>query len=223
MNIPNLISLSRIFLIPVFLYLLSLPSPRMKAIALVVFILASITDILDGWSARTLKQESELGRFLDPLADKFLVIATLVSFVIIDPLIPLWMILVIVGRDILITLMRYTGIKKGMALRTSRFGKIKTAFQMVSIIIIIMVFIVKSFGVNVAQLKEIEQTIHLQTAIELTVSMDNADFNKWLIIVPYWLMMLVTVLTALSGLRYLMYNWRLLLPPYHPPRKKGTA
>ena len=97
MNIPNLLSLSRIFLIPVFLWLLFQPETRFKVIALAVFFIASITDMLDGWSARKLEQESELGEFLDPLADKFLVIATLIAFVIIDPLIPLWMILVIVG------------------------------------------------------------------------------------------------------------------------------
>jgi len=221
MNIPNLLSLSRIFLIPVFLYLLFYPTSWAKIAAMGVFIIASITDILDGWSARTLKQESELGKFLDPLADKFLVIATLISFVIIDPYIPMWMILVIVGRDVLITVMRYTGIKKGMSLRTSRFGKIKTAFQMVSIVIIIMVFIVKSFGSNIFLQNHIDQAIHLKTVIGITMEMDSTEPYKWIMIGPYWLMMIVTVLTALSGVRYLMYNWRLLLPPYHPKNGGG--
>jgi cardiolipin synthase len=221
MNIPNLLSLSRIFLIPVFLYLLFLPNVWSKVAALFVFIVASITDILDGWTARTLKQESELGKFLDPLADKFLVIATLISFVIIDPLISPWMILVIFGRDLLITVMRYAGIKKGLALRTSRFGKIKTGFQMVSIIIIIMVFIVKSFGIDIYQYRPPDDiSIRLTTAIDLTMSMDSSDPFKWLVVGPYWLMMVVTVLTALSGIRYLMYNWRLLLPPYRPKGKR---
>jgi len=220
--IPNLISLSRIVLIPVFLYLLFLPDVKFKIAALLVFLIASVTDILDGWSARQLKQETELGKFLDPLADKFLVIATLVSFVIIDPLIPMWMILIIVGRDILITAMRYTGIKKGMALRTSHFGKVKTAFQMVSIVIIIMVFIVKSFGIHFFAQSEIDRHIKIKDAIELTMSLDNANPYKWLIIGPYWLMMVVTIITALSGLRYLMFNWKLLLPPYTPKDGKES-
>jgi cardiolipin synthase (CMP-forming) len=218
--IPNIISLSRIVLIPVFLYLLFQPDVKSKIIGLIVFIIASITDILDGWSARTLGQESELGKFLDPLADKFLVIATLVSFVIIDPLIPLWVILVIVGRDVLITLMRYAGIKKGMALRTSRFGKVKTAFQMVSIIIIIMVFIVKGFQVNVKDLVEIEKTLKIKDALDITMSIDNANPYKWLVVGPFWLMMMVTLLTAVSGFRYMMYNWRLLIPPYRRKESK---
>jgi cardiolipin synthase (CMP-forming) len=218
--IPNLISLSRIILIPIFLYLLFLPDVKFKIAALVVFIIASVTDILDGWSARQLKQESEFGKFLDPLADKFLVIATLVSFVIIDPLIPMWMILIIVGRDLLITVMRYAGIKKGMSLRTSRFGKVKTGFQMVSIVIIIMVFIVKSFGIHFVSQSEIDRHIKFKDAIELTMSLDNANPYKWLIIGPYWLMMVVTIITALSGIRYLMFNWKLLLPPYAPKSGK---
>jgi cardiolipin synthase len=213
MNIPNLLSLSRIFLIPFFLYLLFLPHTWAKVTALAVFALASITDMLDGWSARVLNQESEMGKFLDPLADKFLVIATLIAFVFIDPLIPLWMILVIVGRDVLITVMRYAGVKKGMSLRTSHFGKFKTAFQMVSIVIIIMIFIVKTFGVNHIELRALEHSIRLKSAIEVTI--DTApSLAKWLIIGPYWLMMTVTVMTALSGIRYLMTNWKLLIPPY---------
>ena len=213
MNIPNLLSLSRIFLIPVFLWLLFQPDTRSKIVALAVFFVASITDMLDGWSARKLKQESEMGKFLDPLADKFLVIATLIGFVIIDPLIPMWMILVIVGRDVLITVMRYAGVRKGMSLRTSHFGKVKTAFQMVSIIIIIMIFIVKTFGVNHIELRAFEHSIRLKNAIDATIDLPSS-LTKWLIICPYGLMMTVTVMTALSGVRYLMTNWKLLVPPY---------
>jgi cardiolipin synthase len=213
MNIPNLLSLSRIFLIPVFLWLLFRPDTTSKIIALAVFFIASITDMLDGWSARMLKQESEMGKFLDPLADKFLVIATLVAFVFIDPLIPMWMILIIVGRDFLITVMRYAGVKKGMSLRTSHFGKIKTAFQMISIIIIIMIFIVKTFGVNHVELRALEHSLKLKSAIDATIDF-APSLTKWLIIGPYWLMMTVTVMTALSGIRYLMTNWKLLVPPY---------
>lgn len=215
--IPNIISISRIVLVPVFLYLLFQPEISYKIAGLAVFIIASITDLLDGWSARKLGQESEFGKFLDPLADKFLVIATLVSFVIIDPLIPLWMILVIVGRDILITVMRYTGIKKGMSLRTSHFGKIKTAFQMFSIVIIFAAFIVKAFNVDVKALADIEKTLKIKDVLDITFYVENTRY-KWLVVGPYWLMMVVTILTTISGLRYLMYNWRLLLPPY---RKAG--
>lgn len=209
MNIPNLISILRIILIPLFIYLIFISKVEQRIWALVVFIIASLTDILDGWTARKLRQETELGKFLDPLADKFLVIAALISFLILDPLIPLWMVIIIVLRDILLTLMRYLAIKKKAILRTTKFGKIKTAFQMVSIILIIMVLIVRSsVGIATAQIAT-DDIMKFDKVYEIL----NSDIqNKWLIVSPYILMAVVTILTALSGMRYIITNWRLFLP-----------
>ena len=213
--IPNLISLLRIFLMPLFLYLIFQPERSMKFAALIVFSFASLTDFFDGWSARKLKQESELGKFLDPLADKVLVISTLVAFLLIDYLIPLWMIIVIIGRDVLVTVMRYIAVKKGMSIRTSRFGKIKTAFQMISILVIIMIFIVRGSSMIIPEELMSGHYMTFVPAFSVTIS-DMHD--KWLIVGPYWLMLIVTILTAWSGIRYLVFNWRVLLPPY-----KGKA
>lgn len=152
-----------------------------------------------------------MGKFLDPLADKFLVISALISFLFLDPLIPLWMVLIIIARDVLITLMRYLAIEKGTILRTSSIGKIKTTFQMISIIIIIMVLIVRSSGVNISHQIEVDAYLKFTAVYDILVS-DNPD--KWLIVGPYLIMALVTILTAVSGLRYLVTNWRLFLPPY---------
>lgn len=152
-----------------------------------------------------------MGKFLDPLADKFLVISALISFLFLDPLIPLWMVLIIIARDVLITLMRYLAIEKGTILRTSGIGKIKTTFQMISIIIIIMVLIVRSSGVNISHQIEVDAYLKFTAVYDILVS-DNPD--KWLIVGPYLIMALVTILTAVSGLRYLVTNWRLFLPPY---------
>lgn len=207
-SIPNILSLSRIILIPLFLYFIFIPTKEHRLYALLVFIIASITDFLDGWTARQLKQESEMGKFLDPLADKFLVVAALIAFLILDPLIPLWMVVIIVGRDVLITVMRYLAIKKGMSLRTSGFGKVKTAFQMISIIVIMMVLVVRRSGIHYYATDDIFKFIRVYE-----IYLSNAP-DKWLVIGPYLLMALVTLLTALSGLRYLMTNWRLFLPPY---------
>lgn len=182
-NIPNMLSLSRIVLIPLVIYLLYAKS---WMLALVLFAIASLTDLLDGWSARKLKQESEFGIFIDPLADKFLVISVLAALMVLDPYLEIfdfWMILVIVGRDLLITFMRYLALRRGEFLQTSKFGKVKTAFQMVSIVIIIMIYFVRKKGIYITHQS-----------------------------VPYWIMVGVTVLTALSGLRYLYSNWRLILP-----------
>jgi cardiolipin synthase len=178
-----MLSLSRIVLIPLVIYLLYIKSWMM---ALILFAIASLTDLLDGWSARKLNQESEFGIFIDPLADKFLVISVLAALMVLDPYLEIfdfWMILVIVGRDLLITFMRYLAMRRGEVLQTSKFGKVKTAFQMVSIVIIIMIYFVRKKGIYITHQS-----------------------------VPYWIMVGVTVLTALSGLRYLYTNWRLFLP-----------
>ncbi|MBN1498751.1 MAG: CDP-diacylglycerol--glycerol-3-phosphate 3-phosphatidyltransferase [Spirochaetes bacterium] len=209
MNIPNLLSLSRIFLLPLFLYLLFHPNPWMKFAALVVFGLASLTDLLDGWSARKLNLESELGKFLDPFADKVLVIATLISFLLLDPLIPLWMIIIIISRDVLITALRYVAVKKGRSIRTSRFGKWKTAFQMVSIVIIIMVFIVRSTGLDLSHQFNTDSYVKLNVVYDLLMS-DHK--YKYIIVTPYILMLIVTIMTAWSGLRYLFTNYKVIFP-----------
>lgn len=154
--------------------------------ALIVFCIASFTDFVDGWLARRLKQESEFGKFIDPIADKFLVISALIAIIAVDPyfeIFDIWMIVVIVARDVLITVMRWLAIKRGRSLRTSRFGKFKTAFQMMSIVIIIMIYMIKKLG-----------------------------FFETHVSVPYWIMLSVTIMTALSGLRYLFTNWQLFLP-----------
>ncbi len=189
-TLPNLLTIVRIILIPVFLYFLVFSTTATsRAIALGIFILASVTDFLDGYLARKLKQDSSLGRFLDPLADKFLVIAALGVFLYIDPLIPIWMVLVIVGRDLLITLMRYLAIQKGSELRTTRLAKAKTAFQMTAIILILIIFIVQA----------------------IKPAPEGSETTKtW----PYYLMLATVIITVLSGARYLAWNYHVLLPPY---------
>ncbi len=182
-NIPNIFSLSRVVLVPLFVYLLNKRTEESLMLALIVFVLASFTDFLDGWSARKLNKESEFGKFIDPIADKLLVISALAAIIVVDPdfeVFDFWMILIIVGRDILITVMRYLAIKRGKSLRTSRFGKFKTGFQMVSIVIIVMIYYIRKHGILLTPKS-----------------------------IPYWIMVGITLLTALSGLRYLVTNWRL--------------
>lgn len=183
-NIPTSISFLRVVLIPVFVYFLV---EREFMTALVIFIIASITDMLDGWSARKLKQESEFGAFIDPLADKFLVIAAISAIIILDPsfeVFDIWMIFIIVGRDILLTFMRMLAFKKGKVLRTSKLGKVKTAFQMISIVIIIMIYAGKKSKFFIAHES-----------------------------ITYWIMFCVTILTAISGIRYIIANWDLFVSP----------
>lgn len=182
-SIPNIFSYLRVFLIPFIIYCLTIRTVEFMIYALLIFMFASFTDFIDGWLARKLNQESEFGKFIDPIADKFLVISSLIAILIIDPyfqVIDSWMIVIIAGRDILITVMRWLAIKRGRPLRTSRFGKFKTAFQMLSIGIIIMIYLSKTSGFF--------------------------DMHESL---PFWIMLTVTIMTALSGMRYIFTNWQL--------------
>ncbi len=212
-NIPNLLSLSRVILLPLFIYLLYLKTTTSWMWALVVFGFASFTDLLDGWSARKLNLQSEFGEFIDPLADKILVVVSLAAVIIMDPYEVLdivedsWMVLIIVGRDFLITFMRYLAINKGKPLKTSKFGKVKTAFQMGSISGIVGIFIVRGLVIN--KNINVVEIIKDKSIIELIAS--DIAF-KWLIVAPYLIMVLVTLLTAFSGLRYLISNYDLIMP-----------
>lgn len=211
-NIPNLLSLARVVLLPLFIYLLYLKTTTSWMWALIVFAFASFTDLLDGWSARKLNLQSEFGEFIDPLADKILVVVALAAVIIMDPYEVLdivedsWMVLVIVGRDFLITFMRYLAINKGTPLKTSKFGKIKTAFQMGSITSIIAIFILRGFLIN----KNVNVVNVIKDKTIYDIISSNISY-KWLVVAPYLIMILVTLLTAFSGVRYLFTNFDLIV------------
>jgi len=227
LNLPNFLTIMRIVMIPFFLYFLLSQHPRHRVIALMIFGLASITDFFDGYLARKWKQESPLGRFLDPIADKALVIATLAVFIVLDQAVPMWMVIVIILRDMLVTLMRYLAIRKGYEIRTTKLGKAKTMFQMLAIVLIMLILIVRAFHFDVSATyaegraagkkhSEIAATVFLKAIQSLeSEETPQAERNKYFAeFAPYFLLLLTTVITAISGLRYLYTNWRVLLPPY---------
>jgi cardiolipin synthase len=119
------------------------------------------------------------------------------------------MIFIIILRDVLLTIMRYLAIKKNSVIRTTRFGKVKTAFQMISIIVIIMVLIVRRSADYIVVQSTSDDIMRLSKVYEIYNSQMD---NKWLIITPYCLMAIVTVLTALSGIRYIITNRQLFIP-----------
>lgn len=140
MNIPNILTLLRIALIPVFLVLFYLPTPWAYQACAGVFALAAITDMLDGWLARKLEQVSALGAFLDPVADKLMVATALVLLVQRDP--DPWMAVpavVIVGREITISALREWMAELGerAQVAVSTIGKVKTTVQMIAIVLLI--------------------------------------------------------------------------------------
>jgi CDP-diacylglycerol--glycerol-3-phosphate 3-phosphatidyltransferase len=136
-NLPNLLTFARVLMIPGVLFFLSRGAPRDCFWAAVIYALAAITDVLDGWLARRQGLVSVLGKFLDPLADKLIVAATLVWLVPMGR-IPAWAVVLLISREITITALRSIAGAEGLIIAAGDGGKVKTALQMVGIIFLVL-------------------------------------------------------------------------------------
>lgn len=137
MNIPNSLTIIRIILIPVFVIFLSIRIPWGDYLAATVFIIAALTDSLDGYLARRWKQVTRLGIILDPLADKLLITAALISLVELGR-VPGWIAIVILGREFAVSGLRIVKAEEGIIIPASFLGKIKTISQIVAVVLIIL-------------------------------------------------------------------------------------
>lgn len=133
MNTANKLTMSRVFLIPVFLVLLYLDFPHNNYFALAVFIIASVTDGVDGFIARSRNQITDFGKFMDPLADKVLTFAAMIWFVEAG-LMPAWLVLIVIIREFFVTGIRLVAAAKDRVIDASMSGKIKTVVTMVCLI-----------------------------------------------------------------------------------------
>lgn len=133
MNLPNKLTLLRIVLIVPFLIFLEL---NMSIAALLIFVIASVTDFLDGYIARKNNLITKFGKLMDPLADKILVLSALTVFVELH-YIPSWMVIIIFTREFLVTGLRILAATDGIVISAAKLGKYKTASQMIVIIIVI--------------------------------------------------------------------------------------
>jgi len=134
LTVPNILTIARIIIAPVlFILLLYAPGRLMSFCAALVFIIASVTDFLDGYLARRMNQVTSLGKFLDPLADKVLVGVSLIMMIPLDR-VPQWIVALIVGREILVTSLRVVAIREGFIIEASKLAKKKTAFQIVAVV-----------------------------------------------------------------------------------------
>ncbi len=136
LTVPNVLTVFRILLVPVLVAAL-LSGFASDALAAAVFVLASFTDALDGWLARRHKSESNFWRLMDPLADKLLVTAALISLVQMD-LAPAWMVAIILGREFAVTVLRSLAHSRGIAIPASPLGKFKMVSQVVAILLLIL-------------------------------------------------------------------------------------
>jgi CDP-diacylglycerol--glycerol-3-phosphate 3-phosphatidyltransferase len=143
-NLPNAITIGRIFLVPLLVVVLmtnpkdiNLLGVSKEILGALIFAVASLTDWLDGYVARRRKQITGLGQWMDPLADKLLVTAAFVSLVYLD-LAPAWMVVVILGREFFVTVLRSIAHARGHALPASALGKVKMVAQVAAILILIL-------------------------------------------------------------------------------------
>lgn len=133
MNLPNILTMTRIAAIPLLAAFLMSPSRSAGFWAAALFAVASITDWLDGYLARRMGIVTIFGKFLDPIADKLIVMAALIMILPFNR-VPAWMVLVILGREIIITGLRGIASSEGIVIQASDLGKYKTIFQIVAII-----------------------------------------------------------------------------------------
>ncbi|MQA75841.1 MAG: CDP-diacylglycerol--glycerol-3-phosphate 3-phosphatidyltransferase [Solirubrobacterales bacterium] len=136
MNVPNVLTLLRILAVPVLVVALLDETPDGDVIAAAVFALAALTDGLDGYIARRREQVTTFGKLMDPLADKLLVIAALISLVSLDRL-AAWIAMVIIAREIAVTGLRSVAAEQGVVIAASWLGKVKTLVQIAAIICLI--------------------------------------------------------------------------------------
>jgi CDP-diacylglycerol--glycerol-3-phosphate 3-phosphatidyltransferase len=189
MNISNRLTVLRLLLSFVFMAFLFMPGLLYKIIALLVFGFASLTDLLDGWLARKRNEITDLGKLLDPIADKVLVLAAFLSFVEMH-LIWAWMVVVIIIRELLITGLRILAITRGKVLAAGLAGKHKTVSQMLTIFFILIVLVVREIGIEQA---------FWNNHIEKTV-------NQGIIL----LMFITVMLTVSSGFSYMWVNRKII-------------
>lgn len=204
MNLPNKLTLARILLIPFFLGALHIQlftlDPVTCAIfywmALALFIVAAITDYLDGQIARKHNIVTNFGKLFDPLADKLLTMAAFVSFVEIvgpngRPIFPAWAIIIILGREYLVTGLRSVAVTNGAVIHADNWGKQKTIWQLTGII-----------------------TVIAALAISETLKANHVEahaFNRALPMIFLVILAVVVTLTAVSGLVFLIKNWSVII------------
>ena len=136
-NLPNLLTFARILMIPLCLWYLDRDTPRAGFWSAIIFALAAVTDLLDGYLARKLNVVSVLGKMIDPLADKLIVMATLVWMVPMGRM-PTWVVIVLLAREFSVTALRSVAASEGVIISAGQEGKTKTALQMIGIIALLV-------------------------------------------------------------------------------------
>lgn len=191
MILPNQLTVLRIILTPIFFYLFLTGDSINIQISFGVFVIAAITDWYDGWLARKFDYITEWGKFLDPLADKILTSTAFIAFVIVN-ILELWMVLLIIIRDTLITLLRLYADYKKVSFSTSYSAKWKTFFQMFFLYYLLLIYSAKNIN-------------WIYKGNEILI--ENYLLNPVLI---YYSMLFITLFTVITGITYIFTNRELI-------------
>jgi CDP-diacylglycerol--glycerol-3-phosphate 3-phosphatidyltransferase len=186
MILPNQLTVARIVLTPIFLYLFLSENPLFNLISVFVFVIAALTDWYDGWLARKYNYITNWGKFLDPLADKILTSAAFIGFVILNQ-IDLWMVILIIFRDFLVTGLRIWAEFNDLEFRTSYIAKVKTFLQMLFLYYLVLIFFLQNI---------LSQN---QIALDYLQIVGNKT-------VYFWILLGITILTLYTLIDYFTYN-----------------
>ncbi len=212
-NVPNILTVSRLFFAFVIMLLLIAPFPFTKTAALLLFVLAGFTDYLDGYLARKLNLVTAFGKLMDPLTDKVMVCAVFISFVEIQfrhqgtflhggsmlspgmslvPLVPAWIVVVIISREFLVTGLRLLAAGRGLVISAGQWGKHKTVWQIIAAVLLMLGLSIRSDflrGADPAML---------------------ADFDFAFMYIAHSLALAVAAITVASGVMYFLQHRELI-------------
>ncbi|OGW94000.1 MAG: CDP-diacylglycerol--glycerol-3-phosphate 3-phosphatidyltransferase [Omnitrophica bacterium RIFCSPLOWO2_12_FULL_45_13] len=187
MNLPNKLTVLRIVLVAVFMFLLFSQGVMAKMLALVTFLAASLTDFLDGYIAKKNNMITDFGKLMDPIADKILILAAFLAFVEME-LAPAWMVVIIIFREVTITGLRISALTKGKVIAADDGGKHKMVSQVFAVSAVLIFLIFREAGIK---------------AFGLLWSGSAERIYKDAIFI---LMLATTLLTLISGISYLIKN-----------------
>lgn len=188
MNLANKLTMLRIFLVPIFLIFIAVKGiPYGTIVATLIFIIASLTDQLDGYIARSRNQITTFGKFMDPLADKLLVTAALISLVELQ-IVPGIAAIIIIAREFAVSGLRTIAASEGTVISASWWGKLKTIIQIIAILLLLI-------------------QVNIETSQNLTIAVANNDIlSNFFTYGPKYSLILAVIITIISGVDYFIKN-----------------
>ncbi len=188
MNLANKLTLIRIFLVPIFLIFIVVKGiPYGSFIATIIFILAALTDKLDGYIARSRNQVTNFGKFMDPLADKLLVTTALITLVEMQ-IVPSWAAVIIIAREFAVSGLRTLAASEGRVIAASWWGKIKTVIQIIAIVLLLL-------QISIGDSKYLTNLV-----------IDSEFWKGFFSTIPNIMLIAAVIITIISGYEYFKKN-----------------